>query len=49
MPGGGFAAFNSAVEPQNEQHPVRRYRTRSAPSWHYEAVNALLDGAFLPA
>ena len=44
-----IAAFNSAAEPQ--AHGVRfvRYHTRTRTNWHYEAVNAFLDGAFYAA
>lgn len=44
-----IAAFNSASEPQ--AHGVRfvRYHTRTRTNWHYEAVNAFLDGAFFAA
>lgn len=45
-PGRRIAVFNSAFEPQ--AHGVRfvRYHTRTRTNWHYEAVNAFLDGAF---
>ncbi|MCL4677164.1 MAG: hypothetical protein KJ017_01065 [Alphaproteobacteria bacterium] len=48
-PGRRIAAFNSASEPQ--AHGVRfvRYHTRTRTNWHYEAVNAFLDGAFFAA
>jgi len=44
-----IAAFNSKTEPQ--AHGVRfvRYHTRTRTNWHYEAVNAFLDGAFFAA
>lgn len=45
-PGRRIAVFNAASEPQ--AHGVRfvRYHTRTRTNWHYEAVNAFLDGAF---
>lgn len=48
-PGRRIAVFNSATEPQ--AHGVRfvRYHTRTRTNWHYEAVNAFLDGAFFAA
>lgn len=48
-PGRRIAVFNSASEPQT--HGVRfvRYHTRTRTNWHYEAVNAFLDGAFFAA
>lgn len=44
-----IAAFNSASEPK--AHGVRfvRYHTRTRSNWHYEAVNAFMDGAFFAA
>lgn len=44
-----IVAFNSASLP--EAHGVRfvRYHTRTRTNWHYEAVNAFLDGAFFAA
>lgn len=48
-PGRRIGVFNSATEPQ--AHGVRfvRYHTRTRTNWHYEAVNAFLDGAFFAA
>lgn len=48
-PGRRIAVFNAANEPQ--AHGVRfvRYHTRTRTNWHYEAVNAFLDGAFFAA
>lgn len=41
-----IAVFNSSPKPQ--AHGVRfvRYRTTTRTNWHYEAVNAFLNGAF---
>ncbi len=41
-----IAAFNSALEPQAHGFRFVRYHTRTRTNWHYEAVNAFMDGAF---
>lgn len=41
-----IVAFNSASLPQADGVRFVRYHTRTRTNWHYEAVNAFLDGAF---
>lgn len=45
---GKCSDFSAAKQPQ--AHGVRfvRYQTSTRTNWHYEAVNAFLDGAFAP-
>lgn len=43
-----IAVFNSATEPQAHGVQFVRYRTSTRTNWHYEAVSAFLDGAFVP-
>lgn len=45
-PGPRIAAFNSTVSPQADGVRFVRYHTRTRTNWHYEAVNAFLDGTF---
>ncbi|MCC6489510.1 MAG: hypothetical protein IT364_18580 [Candidatus Hydrogenedentes bacterium] len=42
-----IAAFNSATEPQADGVRFVRYRTTTRTNWHYEAVNAFLNGTLV--
>lgn len=43
-----IAVFNSASEPQAHGVQFVRFPTTTRTNWHYEAVSAFLDGAFVP-
>jgi hypothetical protein len=42
-----IVVFNTAAEPQAHGVQFVRYHTTTRTNWHYEAVNAFLDGAFV--
>jgi hypothetical protein len=42
-----IAVFNSASMPRADGIQFVRYQTKTRTNWHYEAVNAFLDGAFV--
>ncbi|MCB0623041.1 MAG: hypothetical protein KDC43_03745 [Saprospiraceae bacterium] len=48
-PGRRIAVFNSKIEPQHAGIRFVRYHTSTRTNWHYEAVNAFLEGAFFSA